>query len=165
MVTHPPVLWAQRSSETEAEKNLLFITINLSDIQNQPKLDLTSGKIKFEAKAGVDNEQQDYGFELEFYDKVQDKPLKLIQTGKTYFITLLKSQPKADYWPRLTKDKTKLPFVSVDWNKWVDEDEQEQVENENPMDGLDMSNLMGGQGGSDNQNLDIQSVSCFDRIT
>ncbi|OAX37022.1 hypothetical protein K503DRAFT_867154 [Rhizopogon vinicolor AM-OR11-026] len=32
MSTHPEVLWAQRSSDSAPEKNIVYLTMNLSDI-------------------------------------------------------------------------------------------------------------------------------------
>lgn len=121
---------------------------------------MSSEKLEFEAKS---NGEQ-YGFAIELFDKVQDKPVKVNQTGKGLSLTLLKSTPKAEYWPRLQKEKTKLPYVTVDWSKWVDEDEQEDVVEEgNPMEGLDMSGMggmggMGGPGGPGGNQMDLQAM-------
>jgi hypothetical protein len=53
---------------------------------------------------------------------------------------LRKKEAKAEYWPRLTKDKAKLHFLKTDFDKWVDEDEQDAA----PED----SDYMGGMGGA-----------------
>ncbi|TIB36823.1 hypothetical protein E3P86_02366 [Wallemia ichthyophaga] len=146
---HPEVKWAQRSSETEAEKNLLFVTINLSDIEGTPKLDLTPEKISFQATSNG----KEYGFEINLFDSVLDKPIRVNRTGKGITLTLLKSTPRAEYWPRLQKEKVKLPFVIVDWSLYVDEDEQEDsVQEPNPMEGMDMP---GGEGGGQ---MDLQAM-------
>lgn len=73
MSTHPEVLWAQRSSETDEEKvryyiivfqfnlahcwclfqNFLYVTINLPDIvESSLEYTLTATSISFKAKAG-----------------------------------------------------------------------------------------------------------------
>jgi len=51
-VTHPEIVYAQRSSESEPEKNIIYVTISASDIQGEPKLDIEANKITFQAKAG-----------------------------------------------------------------------------------------------------------------
>ncbi|KAF9056428.1 hypothetical protein BJ165DRAFT_1433365 [Panaeolus papilionaceus] len=53
MVQHPEVLWAQRSSETEDVKNIIYLTVNLPDIRPLT-LDykVTSTSIHFKATAG-----------------------------------------------------------------------------------------------------------------
>ena len=143
-------------SVANTPRNLLFVTINLSDIEGTPKLDLTSEKLHFQATSNG----KEYGFEIELYDTVQDKPIRVSRTGKSMSLTLLKSKPRAEYWPRLQKPKTKLPFVIVDWSKYVDEDEQEDEiqEGGNPMEGMDMGGLA-GMGGAGGNQMDLQAVS------
>jgi len=51
-VTHPEIVYAQRSSESVPEKNIIYLTISASDIQGEPKLDIETNKIVFQAKAG-----------------------------------------------------------------------------------------------------------------
>jgi hypothetical protein len=51
-VTHPEIVYAQRSSESVPEKNIIYLTISASDIQGEPKLDIEANKITFHAKAG-----------------------------------------------------------------------------------------------------------------
>ena len=34
-----------------------------------------------------------------------------------------KEDDQEEYWPRLTKDKTKNQKITIDWSKWVDEDD------------------------------------------
>jgi hypothetical protein len=34
---------------------------------------------------------------------------------------------RAEYWPRLTKDKGKNARIKTDFSKWVDEDEQDEA--------------------------------------
>ena len=60
---------------------------------------------------------------------------------------LRKKEKKLEYWPRLTKDK--LPFVKTDFDKWVDEDEQDGAEklDDDGFDGMGGMPGMGGMGG------------------
>lgn len=34
-----------------------------------------------------------------------------------------KDDDREEYWPRLTKDKVKNQKITIDWSKWVDEDD------------------------------------------
>ncbi|KIJ68808.1 hypothetical protein HYDPIDRAFT_107060 [Hydnomerulius pinastri MD-312] len=53
MSKHPEILWAQRSSATEAAKNIVYLTVNLPDIvESSLKYDLTATKLTLEATAG-----------------------------------------------------------------------------------------------------------------
>ena len=53
-------------------------------------------------------------------------------------------------WPRLSKDKVRLAFLKTDFNKWVDEDEQDGAAPVNDIDddGLGGMGGMGGMGGA-----------------
>ena len=63
-------------------------------------------------------------------------------------LKLRKQVLEQEYWPRLTKDKVKSPYIKTDFSKWVDEDEQE-VANTAPApdDGMDFGGMGGGMGG------------------
>jgi hypothetical protein len=43
---------------------------------------------------------------------------------------LRKKDLKEDYWPRLLKDAAKVQFLKTDFDKWVDEDEQNEAPEE-----------------------------------
>jgi hypothetical protein len=66
-------------------------------------------------------------------------------------LKLQKKEQKEEFWPRLLKDKAKQHYLKTNFDKWVDEDEQDAVEDEDPMggagaQGMDPS-MMGGMGG------------------
>ena len=52
---------------------------------------------------------------------------------------LRKKELKEEYWPRLLKEPKKVQFLKTDFDKWVDEDEQNEAPEE------DFSNF-GGMG-------------------
>lgn len=141
MVVHPVVSWAQRSSETEPEKNVLFITIEVQDPQGS-KIDLSSDALKFTAKTGDGSDT--YALDLKFYDSVVPEKSHWNEAGNHITFVIQKADARAEYWPRLLKEKLKLHYIKTDFDKWVDEDEQdEQADDDNQ----DMANMMGGQGG------------------
>lgn len=39
---------------------------------------------------------------------------------------LYKKNIQEPYWPRLTKENKKTQYIQIDWEKWVDEDEEEE---------------------------------------
>lgn len=141
MVVHPVVTWAQRSSETEPEKNILFITIEAQDPQDS-KIDLTSDALKFTAK--TDDGSDTYELDLELFDKIEPENSHWNEAGNHITFIIRKAEPKAEYWPRLLKEKLKLHYIKTDFDKWVDEDEQDEQADDGNM---DMANMMGGQGG------------------
>ena len=66
-----------------------------------------------------------YGFTMEFFAGVVKEESKFNTKGRNPIITLAKADKEAEYWPRLTKEKVKNSRLTVDWNKWVDEDEED----------------------------------------
>jgi prostaglandin-E synthase len=68
--------------------------------------------------------------------------------GRNIIFNIIKKNPDAEYWTRLTKDKTKNPHVQIDWGKWVDEDDEEVETDKGLSNDWDPSNMnafnMGG---------------------
>ena len=117
---HPPVLWAQR-------KDKLFITIDVQDCVH-PKLKLE--KLEDESQAtllkfsGVVGDGSSVEVLLELHDDVNSPQAKVSVTGRHVLVVVPKKTE--GFWPRLTKHKQPR-FVSVDWSKWVDEDEENEA--------------------------------------
>jgi hypothetical protein len=61
------VLWAQRSNETDDEKNIVYLSVNASDLQH-PKVDLKATSVAVE---GVQRETNNvYKVSLEFFAEI-----------------------------------------------------------------------------------------------
>jgi len=154
MAATPEVLWAQRSSKTDEAKNFIYLTISVPDVQpSNLKLQLKPQGLTFSGHS--DSLKRDYHVELEFYAEIDEKESKINHTAKNVEMVLRKKELKEEFWPRLLKDAKKVHFLKTDFDKWVDEDEQ----NEAPEDDLggmggmggmpgmgDMSSMMGGGG-------------------
>lgn len=120
------VLWAQRSSETEAEKNFIYLTISVPDVKPANlKLKLTSTSLSFSGHS--DSLKKDYAVDLEFYGEVDTDNSKTNHTAKNVELVLRKKELKEEFWPRLLKDAKKVHFLKTDFDKWVDEDEQDEA--------------------------------------
>ncbi|KAG9246916.1 HSP20-like chaperone [Calycina marina] len=151
----PEVLWAQRSSKTDAAKNFIYLTITVPDCQpGNLKLDIQSKTLSFAGHS--DSLKKDYKLELELYDAIEPKDVKVNHTMKNVQMHLPKTELKEEFWPRLLKDSKKVHFLKTDFDKWVDEDEQDEAPeddlgNMGGMGGMpgmgDMSSMMGGAGG------------------
>lgn len=119
----PEILWAQRSSEEEPEKNVVMVTINVPNLPPAPatKIDLTEDGFKFHAKVAGDKtrgiEEREYAFELALYDKIDVENSQVSQNAKALFLNLRKKEAKLEYWPRLSKDKIRLHNVKTDFDK------------------------------------------------
>jgi hypothetical protein len=65
----PPVLWAQRSSTTDADKNYVYLTIGMPDVpKDSLKLDIKATSI--EASGHSTTKNLDYATKLELFGEV-----------------------------------------------------------------------------------------------
>lgn len=142
MSRHPPVKWAQRS-------DVLYITVELPDAQDV-KLKLEpEGKFYFSATAGA--EKIPYEVDIDLFDKIDVNNSKASAGSRNICYFVKKAESK--WWDRLLKQGGKTPiFLKVDWDKWVDEDEEQEQDNKptSEMDfgDIDFSklNMGGGEG-------------------
>ncbi|KAK6081362.1 cs domain-containing protein [Seiridium cupressi] len=152
------VLWAQRSSNTDEEKNFIYLTIVVPDSPPEKfKLDLKPAGLKL--KAHSDTLKRDFELELEFFDEIDPDNSKINHTSRNVELKLRKKELKEEYWPRLLKESKKLQFLKTDFDKWVDEDEQ----NEAPEDDFSQFGGMGGMpgggmGGGDFGGIDFSKL-------
>ncbi|KAJ6306763.1 hypothetical protein OIU78_021973 [Salix suchowensis] len=116
------VLWNQCSASPISQRSdKLFITVQLPDAQDV-KLKLEpEGKFLFSATSGVD--KTPYEIELDLFDKVNVDESKAGIGSRTIQYIVKKAENK--WWSRLIKQTGKPPvFLTVDWDKWIDEDEE-----------------------------------------
>lgn len=127
MARHPEILWAQRSDK-------VFLTVELLDAKNADVKLTPEGRFTFSATVGAND--QKFETDLELFGAIEVEK-SAINKGQRHTAVVLE-KAKSEWWPRLLKATGKAPqFVKVDWNKWVDEDEEDEAP---PMD-------MGGMGG------------------
>jgi len=139
----PEVLWAQRSSATDAEKNFIYLTITVPDVQKSNlKIDIKSQSLTFSGYS--ESLKRSYQLALEFYAEIDEGSVKINHTMKNIQFVLRKKELKEAFWPRLLKDAKKVHFLKTDFDKWVDEDEQDEAP-EDDMSG--MGGMPGGMGG------------------
>ncbi|KAI1398066.1 HSP20-like chaperone [Hypoxylon fuscum] len=136
----PEVLWAQRSSNTDPEKNFIYLTISVPDVPKENlKLDLQSTGLTFTGHS--ETLKRTYHLDLTFFGEIDTAASNVHHTARNVELKLRKKELNEEYWPRLLKEAKKVQFLKTDFDKWVDEDEQ----NEAPED--DMSQFGGGMGG------------------
>eukprot|EP00033_Pygsuia_biforma_P000996 GCRY01001140.1.p1 GENE.GCRY01001140.1~~GCRY01001140.1.p1 ORF type:complete len:204 (-),score=34.20 GCRY01001140.1:127-663(-) len=126
-MSKPSLKWAQREDR-------VFVTVDLQDIA--PVLTFTENKFNFSAeKSG-----KKFEVEVETFKPIKPDECKWTVTGRHVEILLIKAEvDKDEWWPRLQKEKVKLPYIKIDWDKWVDEDDD-------PVDDSAL-NAFGGAGG------------------
>mmetsp|Transcript_10842 Transcript_10842/g.16177 ORF Transcript_10842/g.16177 Transcript_10842/m.16177 type:complete len:176 (+) Transcript_10842:35-562(+) len=138
-----PIKWAQR-------KDSLYLTIALPDVKNET-LEVTEDTLKFK---GISNGSE-YTHDLEWMHKVDPKESTWKVLPSSIQMHLVKQEKDSEFWPQLQKDKLKEKNgISVDWNKYVDEDEEEDAGE------FDMSALSGGSGFG--QGMDMDNLGGYD---
>lgn len=145
--TTPEVLWAQRSSDTNPEKNYIHVTISAPDA---PKIDLDLKSTSLSFTGHSDTKNTRYHVELELYGEIDTENSKTHHTSRGVEFVLRKKELKSEYWPRLLKESKRVHFLKTDFDKWVDEDEQDGAVDDDPTGGMGgMGDLegMGGMGG------------------
>jgi hypothetical protein len=110
------VLWAQRSSTSDPEKNYIYLTISVPDVpKSSLKLDLKPTGLTFTGTS--DTKKTTYHLDLEFYGEIDVENSKTNHSAKDIEMILRKKELKEEYWPRLLKDKAKVHFLRTDFDK------------------------------------------------
>ncbi|XP_057782337.1 uncharacterized protein OsI_027940-like [Salvia miltiorrhiza] len=113
MSRHPEVKWAEREDK-------VFLTVVLPDAKN-PKVNVDpNGTFTFSASAGTDNNL--YELKLDLLDKINVEESKISIGVRNIFCVLEKAENK--WWKKLLRGDEKIHYVKVDWDKWVDEDDE-----------------------------------------
>lgn len=128
---HPEIKWAQR-------KDRVLLTVDLHDASDVTVSFENDDTLHFR---GV-SDGMSYEADLQFYDSIDAKASTYKILPRSIQINIMKKQ-KGDsasggnsdkdgpkFWPHLLKDKAmeKNKYeLTVDWNRWVDEDEEDEV--------------------------------------
>ena len=117
---NPQLKWAQR-------KDKVYLTIDLVEVTD-PKIDIVDGKV---LKFSGSDKNHNYSLELEFFEEISKEESKYVFASRNIFLNL-KKKVKGPYWERLTKSPAKLNFLNVDWNLYIDEDDEEETAAKSP---------------------------------
>ncbi|XP_010694667.2 co-chaperone protein p23-1 isoform X2 [Beta vulgaris subsp. vulgaris] len=128
MSRHPSVKWAQSSDK-------VYVTIELPDAKDV-KLKLEpEGKMAFSAVKNA----HPYEFDIELLDKINVEESKYNIGVRQIEYVIEKAEKR--WWSRLIKQEGNPPiFLKVDWDKWVDENEENK--NGSDLGGLSLSSVM-----------------------
>lgn len=112
------VLWAQRSSSSDAEKNYVYLTIGVPDVPAKSlKLDITPSSLDFTGTS--DSKKTTYHVHLDFYAEIDPGNSKTHHTAANIQLVLRKKELDENFWPRLLKDKAKAHFLRTDFDKVI----------------------------------------------
>ncbi|KEY66933.1 hypothetical protein S7711_06882 [Stachybotrys chartarum IBT 7711] len=153
----PEVLWAQRSSSSDPSKNFVYLTISVPDVPKEGmQLDLKPTGLTFTGTSAT--LKRKFHVELEFFAEIDTAESKINHTSKNIEMKLQKKELKDEYWPRLLKENKKLHFLKTDFDKWVDEDEQNEAPEEDFSQFGGMGGMPGMGGGQDFSGIDFSKL-------
>jgi len=136
----PRVLWAQ-------QREHILLTIAVPDIEKvDVKYEEDSVSFKGQSTLSDAKDKNVYEVKINLYEKIDPETSKYENIGQKFWRLLLKKKdPKGAFWPRLTKDKTRLHWLQTDFDHWKDEDESDD---EKPGFGGNFQDMFsGGMGG------------------
>jgi len=138
----PEVTWSQRSSPSDPTRNIIYLTIVVADVpEDKLTLNLTSTKLSYKATTV---KGQEYAVEIDFFEEIDPAESRHLHSGRATDCVIRKKEVKQEFWPRLTKEKIKYHWLKTDFDKWVDEDEQDGPAPEPEFDPNMMSQFGGG---------------------
>ncbi|KAK2897413.1 hypothetical protein Q8A73_013793 [Channa argus] len=122
-------------------RDSVFIEFCVADSKDV-KVNFDKTKCAFSCLGGTDNVKHEN--EIDLFDAIDENESKHKRTDRSVLCYLRKAQP-GKAWPRLTKEKAKLSWLSVDFNNWKDweDDSDEEIGNFDQF--SDMMNNMGGE--------------------
>ncbi|CAF3282309.1 unnamed protein product [Rotaria socialis] len=140
--THiPHILWAQ-------QRETVLLTVAVPDIE---KVDVKfeENSVSFNGQTTSVKEKNTYAVKIDLYEKIDPEACKYENIGQKYWRLLLKKKDTTvAFWPRVTKEKTRLHWLQTDFDHWKDEDESDD---EKPGFGGNFQDMfsggMGGMGG------------------
>lgn len=156
---HPSIKWGQK-------KDHILLTVAVQDI-DKPDINIESTKFHFK---GQQNKGVAYDTTLEFFDEVDPQTSKFRKVSQNHWEFMLKKKDASTpFWKRLTKSNEKCNWITVDWNHFSgdgDDDEEEEPgmpdgKNWGDLDGMfkQMGAGMGGPSSTDLNDLEGEADS------
>lgn len=116
--------------------SFLYFTLHYNADVKDETINISDKELTFTGKSGG----KDYSVSIEFFKTVDGKDSTYKVHPRNIQLHIIKgAEDQDEFWPRLLKDKAlEKNQVKVDWDRYVDEDEEEE--------GFDTSALEGGSG-------------------
>ncbi|KAF0301360.1 Very-long-chain (3R)-3-hydroxyacyl-CoA dehydratase [Amphibalanus amphitrite] len=111
----PFVYWSQT-------KTKVHLKIDLREVK-KPDVDLLPEQLVFRAEGLGNSGNQLYSFTLDLFQQVIPEETQYQVSDRNVQVTLTKEDE--EWWPHLTRQKTKLPWLRVDFDRWRSESEDE----------------------------------------
>eukprot|EP01006_Ploeotia_vitrea_P001489 TRINITY_DN104943_c0_g1_i1.p1 TRINITY_DN104943_c0_g1~~TRINITY_DN104943_c0_g1_i1.p1 ORF type:complete len:171 (+),score=43.14 TRINITY_DN104943_c0_g1_i1:54-566(+) len=114
----PPCKWAQRA-------DAVFLTINIQDAKGI-KIDFGDKTFGFTGTGQIASGTFDFELKLNLNSEITPAESKYKVTQREIQVTMDKKE-KGPFWERMTEEpsKTTKNFLSCDWDRWRDEDDDD----------------------------------------
>ncbi|KAJ3443046.1 co-chaperone protein daf-41 [Anaeramoeba flamelloides] len=116
----PNIIWCQR-------KKFIYLKVLLTNVKEE-KINLTTTHFSFHGVGSIN--KITYDFEIEFSNEVDPKTSKWSIKDRYVDFLITKKDFTAKYWKYLCKDGKKH-WIKVDWDKYIDESDEESGESDN----------------------------------
>lgn len=126
-------LWAQR-------QDTLFLRFEVPDVK-EANVEFLDEEIIFTGKQG----EVEFENKICCYKPIDTKKSGFQIKGRSVDCLVYKKDNTSSYWPRTTKDKIKIHWLSIDFGRWRDEDDSD-VEGDFNQD-FDFNKLINSKGG------------------
>jgi len=137
----PEFLWAQRADE-------IYLTIDVPNVAKDATVKLTDdGKVYFKGVGGPQDDTHEYVLDIELLKPIKAETSKCNIGARSVQFRIQKAE-SGPYWERLLK-AGKNVHLKVDWNHWVDEDEEDNGQFGSGWDAKDMADLEFQEGEED----------------
>uniref|UniRef100_A0A6I8SPY5 Prostaglandin E synthase 3 n=1 Tax=Xenopus tropicalis TaxID=8364 RepID=A0A6I8SPY5_XENTR len=138
-------------------RDYVFVEFCVED-SKEVKTDFDKNKLTFSCLGGADNVK--YLNEVELFQSIDPNESKHKRTDRSVLCCLRKGE-SGQSWPRITKEKAKLNWLSVDFNNWKDweDDSDEDMSNFDRF--SEMMNNMGGDEDVDLPEVDGADDKCL----
>ncbi|CAD5214805.1 unnamed protein product [Bursaphelenchus xylophilus] len=140
-VKHPIILWAQREDTILLTVEVMDMNVEVLNYEDSTKTFTIKGSTKTGDK---------YEAALKLYEELEWSDRNRIKTDR--HVELIINKKKPSWWPRLLESKDKVQWIKVDFNKWIDEDDEEEAAgagfDSSAFQNFDFSKF-GGAGGED----------------
>ena len=135
----PAVKWAERNDR-------VFVTVEAPGAKADDVQVVLEDNGKFEFR------WKQYALVAELLKEIVKENSQWAFTGRSVVFDIVKKDE--GYWNKLFKVPAgKFAWLTVDWARWKDEDDDEDEDGADPMAGMDFSSLMNGGGGMDGMNF------------
>jgi len=117
----PFVLWAQ-------DANHIFLKVDVQDALN-PRIKIGEHSVDVLTEATGASGVSIYRAHIDLLHKVAEKESSFMVLSNHIDIKLAKFS-KNDWWERLSSEKSKLPWLKIDFDRWQNEDDDDDAEKE-----------------------------------